>query len=213
MEKKSIFEEFIKNKESVDETTNKNIVDEDKEETEDKEEIEKTEEAKEVSTEETKIINIIDEVDLYKSPEFITFKEKFLQEENVDILMEMFKQNRKNGVELFDDDFYIYHKMLDKKIRLVIIEPSNDDVMLNKKGQFFLVKPIYSKEYKEFVKKFGSRMTAPEEYEKFAIINGTLFPKITEQTFETITAGVVNSLFETIDNLSDFQKTYRVLEI
>lgn len=202
MNKNSIFEEFIKNKEIVEEIENENITTPIEKNTKD-----------ETLTEEPKIVSIIDETDLYKSPEFISFKEQFLKEENVDILMEMFKQNRKNGVALFDDDFYIYHKMLDKKIRLLIIEPSNDDVMLNKKGQFFLVKPIYSKEYKTFVKQFGSRISAPEEYEKFAIINGTLFPKITEQTFETITAGVVNSLFETIDNLSDFQKTYRVMEI
>jgi hypothetical protein len=201
MSKSSIFEEFIKNKEAIEKIESKN------------EDTIVEEKVEEKLVEEPKIISIIDEVDLYKSPEFIAFKEKFLQEENVDILMEMFNQNRKNGAEIFDNDFYIYQKMLDKKIRLLIIEPSNDDVILNKKGQFFLVKPIYSKEYKSFVKEHGSRLTSPEEYEKFAVIHGTLFPKITEQTFETITAGVVNSLFETIDNLSDFQKTYRVMEI
>lgn len=225
MNKESIFEEFARNKAKQEEKEidlNKELKELEEKQRKDYEQVEEAElvtNEDEYKDEEIEIndevltSDITNEFDKYKTPEFLAFKEKFMKEENVDTFFYLLEQNRKRGVDVFDDDFYIYHKMLDSKIKVVIIEPSEDEASQGKGGKFFLVKPIYSKEYNEFVKKYGPRNSNFEAYKDFTIKKGTLYPTITQKDIDIMTGGVANSLYKTINDISDFNTVYRIMEI
>lgn len=150
---------------------------------------------------------------LYSNKAFKLFKEEYLKDEKVKTLMLLFDKLRADGVEIFDNDFFIYQKMKDKNIKLVMLEPTYDDVMLNKKESIFLVKAIYPKEYQEYIKTYKSREADPIKFQEFVITKGVLFPVEKQDFNKTFTSGQVLSLYDTIINMSDLNKKYKIIEV
>lgn len=211
MNNKSIFNEFKKNK-------NKKII-EDNSNVENKKEINtikkdivnseiKEEKIMNKDEENLKAYNI-----LYSNSKFKEFKESFIKDEKVKNLLLLFDKLRSDGVKIFDNDFFIYQKMKDENIKLILMEPTTDDIMLNKKESMFLVKAIYPTEYQEFIKEYKSREANPVKFLEFVISKGVLYPTIKDDLNKSFTSGEVLSLYDTIINMSDLNKRYRVIEV
>ena len=150
---------------------------------------------------------------LYSNPKFKEFKEEYTKDEKVKNLILLFDKLRSDGVNIFDNDFFIYQKMKDPNIKLVLLENSYDDIMLNKKENIFLVKAIYHNEYQEFIKEYKSREANPVKFMEFVIEHGVLFPIDKNDINKKFTSGEVLSLYDTIINMSDLNKRYRIIEV
>lgn len=222
MDKKSLFDEFKKNKQKQAEATQQEVSEEldkfeeelDTDEVEEAVEVQddaKIEEATEVKDEvlETEMPNII-----YSNPKFKEFKAEFLKEEKNKTLITFFDQMREDGAKIFENDFFIYQKMIDKHLKVILLEPSVDDIALGKKNRFFLVRPIYPNEYQSFITQFQSKEKYPDEYMKFIIETGVVYPTDIQEPYNlAYTSGEALTLFDTIINISDLNKRYRVIEV
>lgn len=161
---------------------------------------------KAITTKETPTIEI-------KDDEFLRFKEEYLKDKTILEFIEYLESSKKRGDEVFEVDFMIKEKMKHPKIRVMIIEPSADDLALGKGNRFLLVKPIYQNEYMEFVKTFGPRESNPGKFMEFSILNGVIFPSISEEEVKKLPTGTALTIYRTITDISDFNKQIKILEM
>lgn len=150
----------------------------------------------------------------YDDPKFKEFKEEFFKSERNQTLILFFKELRDNGETIFEDDYFILQKMLNPKIQMIILEPSEGDIALGKKSVYYLIKPVTPKEYQNFIIKFQSKEKNPEEYMKFIIESGVIYPNNSKLEYnERYTSGEAITLYDTIVNISDLNKRYRIIEV
>lgn len=169
-----------------------------------------TEQQQKVDTEAVQINN-----DPYQQKDFLEFKEAFLKNQVVKDFMTSLDLYRSRGFHIFDDNnFFIKAKMDHPNCRAIIVEPSLSDISVGKGGNVYIVKPMYKKEYTTFQKLFGDRATHHEEFITYSILQSVLYPEnITESDIEKMGAGTIITLYNTISNLSDFNKNFTVVEV
>lgn len=204
--KNNIFEEFKKNKELQKIEEHKEV----------KSTIDNVEESIELSNNIENDETIVKENALnilYSNQKFKDFKSEFIKDEKASNLILLFDKLRSEGVEIFDNDFFIYQKMKDNNIKIVLLENTYDDIMLNKKEKIFLVKGIYPNEYQEFIREHKSREANPVKFMEFVIEKGVLFPINKDDINKSFTSGEVLSLYDTIINMSDLNKRYKIIEV
>lgn len=157
----------------------------------------------------------VEKGDIYSSEKFLKFKELFMSNQIVKDFMTSLDLYRERGFNIFDNnDYFIKAKMEHPNCRAVIVEPSLADITVGKAGNVYIVKPMYQKEYFAFQKLFGDRASHNEEFITYSILQCVLYPEnLTEQDIEKIGAGTIITLYNTISNLSDFNKNFTVVEV
>lgn len=115
--------------------------------------------------------------------------------------------------EIFTLEEFLLNKFKHKESKIIIIDPTLEEMKLGKKQSFKIVKPMYSSEYNEFIKTVGQRDYYPEEFMKYMLKNCILFPKVSLEEIETLSAGVANILYSTCLQISTFNSTYKILEV
>lgn len=172
--------------------------------------IEKKEEAQNI--EESAVIENIKNI---QDEKFLQFKDLFLSNQIVKDFMVSLNLYRERGFHMFDDnEYFIKAKYEHPNCRVVIVEPSLSDLTVGKSGHVYIVKPMYKKEYTTFQKLFGDRATHHEEFITYSLLQCTLYPEnITENDIEKMGAGTIITLYNTISNLSDFNKNFTVVEV
>lgn len=153
--------------------------------------------------------------DPYQQEEFLMFKEEFMKNQVVKDFMTSLDLYRERKFNMFDNnDFFIKAKMEHPNCRAIIVEPSLSDISVGKGGNVYIVKPMYKKEYTTFQKLFGDRASHHEEFITYSILQSVLYPEnITESDIEKMGAGTIITLYNTISNLSDFNKNFTVVEV
>lgn len=153
--------------------------------------------------------------DPYQQEEFLVFKEEFMKNQIVKDFMTSLDMYRERGFNMFEsNDFFIKAKMEHPDCRAIIVEPSIADISVGKGGSVYIVKPMYKKEYTTFQKVVGDRASHNEEFITFALLECILYPeRITEPDIEKMGAGTIITLYNTISNLSDFNKNFTVVEV
>jgi hypothetical protein len=169
------------------------------------EEVVKEEEKTEEATEEVQIVAV--------DPEFEAFKEKFLNSSEGEDLKELIEFQQEIGNDIFDLDFYLHHRYQDPRITGITIDPSADDIIRGGHYKFYLFKPMYNKEYVQFIKDYGSRESHPEEFMTRMFETCLLFPKLTKDQIEKLPIGTALSIYRSMLDISDFNKTFRVFEV
>lgn len=147
--------------------------------------------------------------------EYSKFKNEFLSNQVVKDFMTSLDLYRERGFNMFDDnETFIKAKYEHPNCRAVIVEPSLADITVGKGGNVYIVKPMYQKEYMNFQKIIGDRATHNEEFITYSLMQCTLYPEnLTESDIEKIGAGTIITLYNTISNLSDFNKSFTVVEV
>ncbi|MGL5712365.1 MAG: hypothetical protein ACRCX2_05045 [Paraclostridium sp.] len=173
-----------------------------------------------VNEETTSILSQIDKSKEVSKPltakdvsKILKFKEKFTSEEvNRDFLELLEKANTTNDIAYSEMDF-LEARMEHETARVVILDPSVDDIALGIGYKWFLVRPLYVNEYMEFVSEFGPRETKPKEFLEFCFKKCFLLPKMTDQQKADVPSGTMLTLYRTILDISDFNKKYRIIEV
>lgn len=147
------------------------------------------------------------------SPEILAFKEKYTEDLKNREFLEFRDKSELLGDEVFSETDFLETRMKHTTSRVVILEPSIDDLILKKGQKWFLLKSVYTKEYMEFVKEFGPRETKPKEFMEFALKKCVLLPKFEENEVLSLPAGTLLTLYRTILDISDFNKMYKIVEV
>ncbi|MGL6099082.1 MAG: hypothetical protein ACRCZ9_03420 [Fusobacteriaceae bacterium] len=148
-----------------------------------------------------------------KKTRLTAFKLKYIEKEvNKDFLDLLNVANSSND-EAFSEEDFLEAKMENSSARVIVLDPSTDDIALGKGYKWYLVKPLYVTEYMDFVKKFGPRESFPQEFLEYCFKKCLILPKLTEEKKEEIPSGTILTLYRTMLDISDFNKKYRIIEV
>lgn len=158
-------------------------------------------------------IDIINE-NVLEDNEFSKIKSEYLEKEEFQNFQNFLEDHKKTGASVFEFDFFLKHKIKEPSIKTIIIDPSIDDISRGVKNRFYLVRPLYINEYTEFKNQFGKREENDEKFMKFMIEKTVIYPEgITAQQIEVMPTGTLLSLYTTVLDMSDLNKSYRILEV
>ncbi|MGL4449613.1 MAG: hypothetical protein ACRCTZ_00305 [Sarcina sp.] len=146
-------------------------------------------------------------------PSILAFKEKYMEDEKNREFLRFREVAKMQGDDVFDEIDFLSTRMKHTASRVLILEPSIDDLALKKGQKWFLIKSVYTDEYMQFVKEFGPRETKPKEFMEFAIKKCVLLPKMSEKELLSIPAGTLLTIYRTILDISDFNKMYKIVEV
>lgn len=144
---------------------------------------------------------------------FEEWKEKFLSDETNKEFMELLDYYRIKKFNIFSNEEFLKNKYEHPKMRTVVLDPTVLEENSGKGGNAYLVKPLYTDEYNYFLKNIGTREEKPEEFMKYAIKVGVLFPKFTDAILDKTGAGTILALYNYILQFSDLTKTIKILEV
>lgn len=214
MDKKAIFNEFKKTQEEKEVKKENEIKDEQKEIIKVPENIvnknrykknKKRNKNKKQDKTEVKVINTISSFDKWK--------EEFLSDETNKEFMNLLQFYRDKSFTVFTDDDFLKNKYEHPNMRTVVLDPTLLEINAGKGGTCYLIKPIYTDEYNYFLKNIGTRDQKPEEFMKYAIKVGVLYPKFTDEMLDKTGAGTILALYNYILQFSDLTKTIKILEV
>ncbi|MGL5716483.1 MAG: hypothetical protein ACRCXX_14200 [Cetobacterium sp.] len=146
-------------------------------------------------------------------PKILSFKEKYMEDEKNREFLRFMNAAKIQGDEVFDEMEFFSVRMNHSASRVLILEPSIDDLALKKGQKWFLIKSINTDEYMQFVREFGPRETKPKEFMEFAIKKCVLLPKMDEKELLAIPAGTLLTIYRTVLDISDFNKMYKIVEV
>lgn len=217
--KEDLFKDFLANKQKKSEERQKEIKDEETKK-QDIKETSNTKNRRNKFKKQSKVVPVESESkdiknDPYQEESFLKFKEMFMSNQIVKDFMTSLDLYRERGFNMFENnDYFIKTKMDHPNCRAIIVEPSLSDIAVGKGGNVYIVKPMYKKEYTNFQKIVGDRSTHNEEFITYALLQCVLYPfNISESDIEKIGAGTIITLYNTISNLSDFNKNFTVVEV
>lgn len=146
-------------------------------------------------------------------PKVLAFREKYMEDEKNREFLSFRERAKIQGDEVFEEYEFLETRMKHTASRVLILEPSIDDIALRKGQKWFLIKSVYTDEYMQFVKEFGPRETKPREFMEFALKKCVLLPAMSEKELLSIPAGTLLTLYRTILDISDFNKMYKIVEV
>lgn len=216
--KEELFKDFLANKQKKSEERQKEVNKNEKVVPIKKNKKRKTKYNKPPKMEQQKLFEVEEvkkENNPYETEKFLKFKEMFTDNQIVKDFMTSLDLYRERGFNMFDtNDYFIKAKMEHPNCRAIIVEPSLADITVGKGGNVYIVKPMYKTEYTNFQKVIGDRTTHNEEFITYSLLQCTLYPEnMTESDIEKIGAGTIITLYNTISNLSDFNKNFTVVEV
>lgn len=127
--------------------------------------------------------------------------------------MNLLKFYREKNFSVFEDDVFFKNKYEHPQMKTVVLDPTLMEINAGKGGTCYLIKPIYTDEYNYFLKNIGTRDKNPEEFMKYAIKVGVLYPKFTDIELDKTGAGTILALYNYILQFSDLTKTIKILEV
>lgn len=145
--------------------------------------------------------------------EFEKFKKEFLQKKSIKELADYLDFYREEDPTVFDIDTIAKYKFEHPEIKIVSIEPNEMQEEHGILAKFWIVKPLYRKEYTNFTKLFGHREQFPDEFIDYTVRNCTLFPELSENEFTKLPSGTVITLHHTIMSISDLNKKFKIIEV
>lgn len=139
----------------------------------------------------------------------LKFKEEYTSVEKNRKFLEFLSESTEAGDETFSEIDFLRERMKHSNSRVLVLEPSVDDIALKKGYKWYFIRPLYINEYMEFVKDFGPRETKPKEFLNFCISKCLLLPnkKI------DLPSGTMLTIYRTILDISDFNKMYKIVEV
>ncbi|MGL5717433.1 MAG: hypothetical protein ACRCX2_30750 [Paraclostridium sp.] len=141
------------------------------------------------------------------------FKNKYIESEINKEFLDMLESANSSNDEAFSEDEFLEAKMNNSSARVVILDPSVDDISLGKGYKWFVVRPLFVNEYMDFIKKFGPRETKPQEFLEYCFKKCLILPKMTDEQKDDVPSGTILTLYRTILDISDFNKNYRIIEV
>lgn len=141
------------------------------------------------------------------------FREKYIEREVNKEFLNLLELANSTNDEAFPEKDFLEAKIINASSRVVVLDPSTDDLALGKGYKWFLVRPLYVTEYMDFVKKFGPRESKPQEFLEFCFKKCLILPKMDDKQKEEIPSGTILTLYRTILDISDFNKKYRIIEV
>lgn len=141
----------------------------------------------------------------------LKFKEEYSSVERNRKFLEFLADSTEAGDETFSETDFLREKMKHSNSRVIILEPSVDDIALKKGYKWYFIKPLYVDEYMEFVKDFGPRETKPKEFLKYCLEKCLLLPNLKDEA--TLPSGTMLTIYRTILDISDFNKMYKIVEV
>ena len=152
------------------------------------------------------------EVDKIKT-DFENFKEDFFKKENIKSIISYIENYKEEDPDMFDSEILALCKYQHPGMKIVAIEPNEMQEELGVVTKFWIVKPLYRKEYTDFTKNYGHREEFPDEFVDFAIKKCLLHPILKDEEFNTLPSGTVITLHHTIMELSDLNKKFKIIEV
>lgn len=144
---------------------------------------------------------------------FEKWKENFLSDETNKDFMNLLQFYRDKNFSVFDDEVFLKNKYEHPQMKTVVLDPTLLEINAGKGGTCYLIKPLYADEYNYFLKNIGTRDKNPEEFMKYAVKTGVLFPKFTDEMLDKTGAGTILALYNYILQFSDLTKTIKILEV
>ncbi|MGL5712417.1 MAG: hypothetical protein ACRCX2_05305 [Paraclostridium sp.] len=141
------------------------------------------------------------------------FKEKYITNETNKEFLNLLESANNSNDEAFTEEDFLEAKMQNTSARVVVLDPSTDDLSLGKGYKWFLVRPLFVNEYMDFIKKFGPRENNPQEFLEFCFKKCLILPKMKDEEKDDIPSGTILTLYRTILDISDFNKKYRIIEV
>ena len=222
MDKNAIFNEFKKTQveKEVENNNETEVVEEKKIEVKDEHEIINVQEAakkriknKNKSNKRNQNFKSVEKVEEKKVDPYEEWKEKFLSDEINKDFMDLLDYYRTKNFNIFSNEEFLKNKYNHPKMKTVILDPTVLEENAGKGGNAYLVKPLYTNEYNYFLKNIGTREENPEEFMKYAVKIGVLFPKFTDEILDKTGAGTILALYNYILQFSDLTKTIKILEV
>lgn len=222
MDKNAIFNEFKKTQveKEVENNNETEVVEEKKIEVKDEHEIINVQEAakkriknKNKRNKRNKNFKSVEKVEEKKVDPYEEWKEKFLSDEINKDFMDLLDYYRTKNFNIFSNEEFLKNKYNHPKMKTVILDPTVLEENAGKGGNAYLVKPLYTNEYNYFLKNIGTREENPEEFMKYAVKIGVLFPKFTDEILDKTGAGTILALYNYILQFSDLTKTIKILEV
>ncbi|MGL5719150.1 hypothetical protein [Cetobacterium sp.] len=145
--------------------------------------------------------------------EFEKFKKHMLEKQSMKELIDYLDFYRESDDTIFDTETLLQCKFLHPDIKIVSIEPNEIQEEHGILAKFWIVKPLYRKEYTDFTKLFGHRSEFPDEFIDYTVRNCVVYPKLEEEQFTKIPSGTVITLHHTIMSISDLNKKFKIIEV
>lgn len=153
-----------------------------------------------------------EEVSIIKD-DFEKWKEEFLSDETNKDFMNLLQFYRDKNFNVFSDDEFLKNKYEHPQMKTVVLDPTLLEINAGKGGNCYLIKPLYADEYNYFLKNIGTREEKPEEFMKYSVKTGVLYPEFSDTMLEKTSAGTILSLYNYILQFSDLTKTIKILEV
>lgn len=144
---------------------------------------------------------------------FEDWKQNFLNDKTNKEFLELLNYYRSKNVSIFTDEEFLENKYKHPQARTVLFDPTLLEINAGKGGTAYLVKPLYMDEYNYFLKNIGTREEKPEEFMKYAIKTGVLYPELDDKQIDITGAGTILALYNYILQFSDLTKTVKILEV
>ena len=145
--------------------------------------------------------------------DFEKWKEEFLLDETNRDFMNLLQFYRDKNFNVFSDDEFLRNKYEHPQMKTVVLDPTLLEINAGKGGNCYLIKPLYADEYNYFLKNIGTREEKPEEFMKYSVKTGVLYPEFTDAMLDKTSAGTILSLYNYILQFSDLTKTIKILEV
>ena len=147
------------------------------------------------------------------SDSFEKWKKDFLSDETNSEFIDLLNFYRDKNFTVFSDEEFLRNKYEHPDMKVVILDPTLLEVNAGKGGYCYLIKPLYTDEYNYFLKNIGTRDQKPEEFMKYAVKTGVLYPIFDDKKLEKTGAGTILALYNYILQFSDLTKTIKILEV
>ena len=147
------------------------------------------------------------------SDSFEKWKKDFLSDETNKDFMNLLQFYRDKNFTVFSDEEFLKNKYEHPQMKTVVLDPTLLEINAGKGGNCYLIKPLYTDEYNYFLKHIGTRDEKPEDFMKYAVKTGVLYPKFNDEQLEKTSAGTILSLYNYILQFSDLTKTIKILEV
>ena len=142
------------------------------------------------------------------------FKEKLMENPNAKDFMEvLLPQYQASGFTDITIDGYVSLKMKHPKLRAFILNPSTEDLRIGKPGDIYFLKPLSIPEHTEFHTTVGPQNQYLNEFMDFCMEKCIVYPTMSKEDVELLTTGKKMSIYGTIMDISDLNKTFNIVEV
>ncbi|MGL4998591.1 MAG: hypothetical protein ACRC5T_06430 [Cetobacterium sp.] len=145
--------------------------------------------------------------------EFEIYKSKMMEDERFQDLSDYIIAEKMSGSEIFTMEEYLRFRKEHDIIKIVAIEPTDSEKERGSISKFYIVKPLYPEEYTKFTREVGPRNLYPDKFRKFTLEKGVLHFGSAEKDLTKLSSGATFTLYHTIIDISDLNKSVKVFEV